>query len=414
MQQRITKCRICGHNELSIVLNLGTQKLTGIFPKTKEQFITEGPVELVKCTHQDGCGLVQIAHRYDIDEFYGENYGYRSGLNKSMVEHLHSKVKKVLSLVSLNKDEIVVDIGSNDGTTLGFYPKNLSLIGIDPSGEKFKEYYASHVDLLSDFFSANTFLNYSKNKKAKVITSFSMFYDLEDPIKFMQEIELSLAEDGIWVFEQSYMPLMLERNSYDTVCQEHIEYYALKQIKWMCDKVGLKIIDIEFNDINGGSFSIVAAKNNSTYQENKEQIDTILNDEKVKGLDTTKPWIEFQKRIDTEKESLIKFLDNCKREGKKVYGLGASTKGNVLLQYCGITPQQITAIGEVNRDKYGCYTPATLIPIVSEDEALNSDAEYFLVLPWHFKEFFVTNPKFKNKKLLFPLPQVHVVTIKEN
>lgn len=409
MQQKISKCRICGHNEFSTVLNLGTQKLTGIFPKTKEQAVTQGPVELVKCIHKDGCGLVQIAHRYDIDEFYGENYGYRSGLNKSMVDHLQSKVKKVLSLVLLNKNDIVVDIGSNDGTTLGFYPTNLSLVGIDPSGEKFKEYYASHVNLLPDFFSANTFLNYSNQKKAKVITSFSMFYDLEDPVKFMQEIEMSLADDGIWMFEQSYMPLMLERNSYDTVCQEHIEYYALKQIKWMCDKVGLKILDIEFNDINGGSFSIVATKIKSNYQENKEQINTILNDEKTKGLDTIKPWIKFQKRIDTEKENLINFLENCKTNGQNVYGLGASTKGNVLLQYCDITSEQITAIGEVNKDKYGCYTPGTLIPIVSEDEALNSDAEYFLVLPWHFKEFFVNNPKFGNKKLLFPLPQVEVV-----
>lgn len=409
MQQKINKCRICGHDELSTVLNLGIQQLTGIFPKTKEQSVTEGPVELVKCTHNDGCGLVQIAHRYNIDEFYGENYGYRSGLNKSMVEHLHSKVKKVLTLVSLNENDIVVDIGSNDGTTLGFYPTNLSLVGIDPSGEKFKEYYASHVNLLSDFFSAKTFLNYSKQKKAKVITSFSMFYDLEDPVKFMEEIEMSLSDDGIWMFEQSYMPLMLERNSYDTVCQEHIEYYALKQIKWMCDKVGFKILDIEFNDINGGSFSIVVAKNKSDYLENKEQINTILNDEEAKRLDTTQPWIEFQKRIDTEKENLINFLENCKTNGQKVYGLGASTKGNVLLQYCNITAEQIMAIGEVNKDKYGCYTPGTLIPIVSEDEALNSDAEYFLVLPWHFKEFFINNPKFKNKKLLFPLPQVEVI-----
>lgn len=409
MQQRVSKCRICGHSELSTVLNLGTQKLTGIFPKTKGQSVTEGPVELVKCTHEDGCGLVQIAHRYDIDEFYGENYGYRSGLNRSMVEHLHSKVKKVLTLVSFDDNDIAVDIGSNDGTTLGFYPTNLSLVGIDPSGEKFKKYYASHINLLPDFFSANTFLNYSNHKKAKVITSFSMFYDLEDPVKFMQEIEMSLADDGIWMFEQSYMPLMLERNSYDTVCQEHIEYYALKQIKWMCDKVGLKILDIEFNDINGGSFSIVAAKSKSSYQENQEQINAILNDEKAKDLDTIQPWTKFQKRIDAEKENLINFLEDCKTNSQKVYGLGASTKGNVLLQYCGITPKQVVAIGEVNKDKYGCYTPGTLIPIVSEDEALNSDAEYFLVLPWHFKEFFISNPKFKGKKLVFPLPKLEIV-----
>ena len=407
MQREINNCRICSSETLVTVLDLGNQKLTGIFPKNKEDRLTDGPVKLLKCL--DGCGLVQIAHQYDLNEFYGENYGYRSGLNKSMVEHLEKKVKKIMSLKQLTKDDLVVDIGSNDGTTLGFYPSDLSLVGIDPSGGKFLSYYPSHVRLIEDFFSSNLLTSKIKNKKAQVITSFSMFYDLEEPLKFMEEIKMSLDDEGIWVFEQSYMPLMIERNSYDTVCQEHIEYYALKQIKWMCDKVGFKIIDIEFNDINGGSFSVTVAKKQSQYKEDVVRITQILKEEEIKELDTEEPWIAFQKRIKQTREDLLTFLDKAKKENKKVFALGASTKGNVLLQYCNISTKHIIAVGEVNSDKFGCYTPGTEIPIKSEDEILNEKPDYLLVLPWHFKEFFLKNIKFKGLTLVFPLPHLEII-----
>jgi len=409
MQKKIQNCRICNSKELVTVLDLGKQKLTGIFPKNREDYLTDGPVELLKCSNSNGCGLVQIAHQYDLSELYGENYGYRSGLNKSMVLHLENKVKRIISLVELKKDDLVIDIGSNDCTTLKFYSPDLSLVGIDPSGGKFLRYYPEHVKLIEDFFSADILSQELAKRKAKVITSFSMFYDLEKPIEFMEEIKMSLDDEGIWIFEQSYMPFMLEKNSYDTVCQEHIEYYTLKQIKWMCDKVGFKIIDIEFNDINGGSFSVTVAKLESSHVEDTERINKILKEENDNGLDTEKPWIDFQRRIDTAKKDLLTFLNKCKEENKTVFGLGASTKGNVLLQYCGISEEHIIAIGEVNSDKYGCYTPGTLIPIISETEVLNANPDYILVFPWHFKDFFLSNLKLKNMKLVFPLPNVEII-----
>jgi NDP-4-keto-2,6-dideoxyhexose 3-C-methyltransferase len=267
MFTEITKCRVCKNTRLDLVLDLGNQVLTGIFPKTREQQIESMPLRLVKCAEQSDsdpnlhCGLLQLQHTGDLSQFYGENYGYRSGLNASMVNHLRAKVQSILRLTQPQAGDLVIDIGSNDSTTLQAYPsEGLQLVGVDPTGIKFKNYYPSHIGLIPDFFSAEKVRSILGPKKAKIITSFSMFYDLEDPLGFMKQIYKVLADDGVWVFEQSYMPKMLDQLSYDTVCHEHLEYYGLRQIQWMAQKVGLTILDVEFNDINGGSFSVTVAK----------------------------------------------------------------------------------------------------------------------------------------------------------
>lgn len=412
MYKSILKCRICGSEHLDSVMKLGEQALTGVFPRSLSEVVTTGPVELVRCSATDGCGLVQLKQSYDISEMYGINYGYRSGLNGSMVRHLHSKVEKVLSLGVLEHGDLVIDIGSNDATTLRAYPKDrFQLVGIDPTGIKFSDYYPKEIELIADFFSASVVAKKIPGKKAKVITSFSMFYDLEDPISFAREIESSLSENGVWIFEQSYLPSMLRTNSFDTICHEHLEFYALKQINWIADKAGLKVLDVEFNNINGGSFSIVAAKIGSKYEPNHASLNKILEDEKALGLDTTKAFDGFKDRVEKARSDLLNFLTEAKQAGKKVSGLGASTKGNVLLQYYGINSDLIGAVGEVNQDKFGAFTPGTLIPIISQEELLNTNPDYLVVLPWHFRDFFEKSPDLKGCKLVFPLPELQIITI---
>jgi NDP-4-keto-2,6-dideoxyhexose 3-C-methyltransferase len=224
----------------------------------------------------------------------------------------------------------------------------------------------------------------------------------------MQEIAEVLDDDGIWVLEQSYMPTMLQRNSYDTVCHEHLEYYALKQIKWMTDRLGLKIIDVEFNDINGGSFSLMVAKQASQHAESP-QVASILEDEARAGLNTLLPFQDFAKNVAASRATLRSFLDEAKRFGKTVCALGASTKGNVLLQYCKITEANVARVGEVNPDKYEAFTPGSLLPIVSEEDVLAMQPDYLLVLPWHFRPFFVEHPRYFGHTLIFPLPQLELV-----
>lgn len=417
MHLEITKCRICNNNNLVSLINLGQQVLTGVFPKNKSDKISSGPLELVKCHPKNAtdnvCHLVQLRHSYDSSEMYGLNYGYRSGLNQSMIRHLTSIVKEIIGAVDLKKDDLIIDIGSNDSTLLQQYPSNKGFIlaGIDPRGTKFKKYYPSHVDLIPDFFSFKNINKKYPGKKAKVITSIAMFYDLEEPISFVKQIYDTLADDGIWVFEQSYLQTMLETNSYDTICHEHLEYYSLRQIKYILDKVGFKIIDVVMNDVNGGSFRITAAKNNSSYSP-KLTVFESESAEKKQVLDTLKPYEDFKKNVELHKQQILSIIHEIRKQGKKIFGYGASTKGNVILQYCGLTPNDIPFIAEVNEDKFGSFTPFTHIPIISEKEARAMKPDYFLVLPWHFRkgilekeiEFLRSGGKF-----IFPLPKIEIV-----
>jgi hypothetical protein len=336
---------------------------------------------------------------------YGKNYGYRSALNMSMVTHLQGKVRRLLERAALRDGDLIVDIGSNDSTTLQAYPRGPTLVGIDPTGDKFSNFYPPHIQLIPDFFSARALKERFPGRKAKIITSFSMFYDLEDPIAFMREVHEVLADDGIWVFEQSYMPTMLDTNSYDTVCHEHLEYYALKQIKWMADRVGFRIVDVELNDINGGSFSVTVEKARGDAQP-PQAVRTMLDAEREQGLDTPAPYAAFAQRAAAAKEELLQFVRTARAQGKTIAGLGASTKGNVILQYCGLTDRDIIAIGEVNAEKFGCLTPGTWIPIIPEQELFDRKPDYVVILPWHFRRFFKANKKLSSLKLIVPLPKL--------
>lgn len=412
MLKTITQCRICRNKKLASVFSLGEQVLTGVFPKSIDQKVTSGQVDLVKCDAATGCGLVQLSQSYDLSEMYGLNYGYRSGLNQSMVNHLHSKVRRILDLDCLNDGDVVIDIGSNDATTLKAYPADrYQLIGVDPTGVKFKEYYPEYIRLVPEFFSAKAINSILNGRKAKVITSFSMFYDLEDPVQFAQEISDSIDENGIWVFEQSYLPTMLKTNSFDTICHEHLEFYAMRQINWILDAVGMKPLDVEFNDINGGSFSITAAKKSSKLPVNSEKLAQIEKSESTQRLDDLDVYFDFFKRVEKVKVELMAFLNQAKSEGKRICGLGASTKGNVLLQYFGINSNLIESVAEVNPDKFGCFTPGTLIPMADEKEVLKSKPDYLLVLPWHFRNFFLNLPALRGATLVFPLPHLEIVHI---
>lgn len=409
MYKRIDRCRLCGNTELVQVLDLGVQALTGVFPTSREEQVTAGPLRLVKCTGQGACNLVQLGETYDPAQMYGQNYGYRSGLNPSMVAHLQGTISRLLAKQPLRPDSVVIDIGSNDSTTLQAYPAGgCTPIGVDPTGVKFRKYYPPHITLIPEFFPSASLRRVMGDRKAAIITSFSMLYDLEDPQQFARSVAQELDEEGLWVFEQSYMPTMLARNSYDTVCHEHQEYYALQQIKWMADRANLKLIDVELNDVNGGSFCVTAARQESR-REPAAEVESMLRREREQGLSGLGPYREFARRVAESREALRAFLDAARRSGKRVHGLGASTKGNVILQYCGITDADVAQIGEVNEDKFGAYTPGSLIPIVPEDRVLAEAPDYLLVLPWHFRRFFLGNARFPKGKLLFPLPSVEVV-----
>lgn len=414
--KEIKKCRICGNPDLISVLDIGFQSLSGRFPFKGEPDPPSAPLVLVRCNdtkNSDACGLLQLKHTVPHDEMYLHNYGYRSGINKTMRDHLKGIVRQVQKIVDLTDGDVVLDIGSNDATLLKYYEiPGLRKIGIDPTGKQFLKYYTEDIELVSDYFNSSNYYSVSPDKQSKVITSIAMFYDLEIPMDFVKDIKKILHPGGIWVLEQSYMPMMLEMNTFDTICQEHLEYYSLKQIDWMVKRNDLRIFDIEFNDINGGSFRIYVCHNETELKSNQNKIDQAFTNEQKLKLDSEQPYKEFRERVLRIKDELYNFLTDEKSKGKSIYAYGASTKGNVLLQFFNIDHTLITAAADRNPEKWGRRTPRTNIPIISEEEARKAKPDYFLVLPWHFRQEFIKREAdflASGGKFIFPLPKIEII-----
>lgn len=409
MHKRIHQCRISGSSNLLSVLSLGDQAYTGIFPSDRNNSVPRGPLELVWCPES---GLLQLADSFDPQLMYGENYGYRSGLNRSMVRHLTDKALLLSRFVDLRPGDLVLDIGSNDGTLLKAYTTlGITKLGIDPTSQKFRDFYTDDILLVTDFFSLDRFVEVAGTRKAKLITSIAMFYDLDDPIAFARDVHACLSDDGIWHFEQSYMPTMLRTNSYDTVCHEHTCYYSLSAVRYILSAADLEIVDVQMNAVNGGSFAVMARKNKAK-KGTSPIVEWLLADERRMGLHTPRPFRDFEERVFDHRRRLADLVRVLNSNGKKILGYGASTKGNVLLQFCGLTIQDIPYIADVNPDKQGRFTPGTGIPIISEDEARSMNPDYFLVLPWHFKPGILEREAdflSRGGHLIFPMPEIEVV-----
>ena len=402
---KIKNCRSCKCKNLTKLYTLGKQTLTGIFPPKKKTKVTKGELSMVICNK---CKLLQLEHNFDANEMYGDNYGYMSSLNKSMITHLKLKAISLKKRFNLKRKNSILDIGSNDGTFLSFFDKKFKLIGCDPTIKKFSKHYRKDIIKYPLFFSSKLF----KDQKFNLITSISMFYDLPDPLNFAKEINSILHKDGIWHIELSYMPMMIKNRSYDTICHEHLEYYSLKSLKYLLDKAGLKIINLSFNQINGGSMVVDVAKKKSKLSECKHLINWVLKSESLNKYNEIKKHKQFFKECQNHKILLKELLVTLKKQNKKILGYGASTKGNVLLQYCNIDSKLLNYISEVNRFKFNKYTPGSNIKIISEKEAKLKNPDYLLVLPWHFKDHIVKREQIFLKnggKLIFPLPDIEII-----
>jgi len=331
-----------------------------------------------------------------------------------MVQHLKEIVEEILQRICITKDDVVLDIGSNDGTTLSFYESTgCKRIGIDPTSSQFLEYYQKGITVIPDFFSNQKYLESGAQIKPKVITSIAMFYDLPNPNQFVADIQATLDPEGLWIFEQSYLPTMIEFNSFDTICHEHLEYYCLKPVKILLEKNGLQIIDVILNDANGGSFRITAAHQNASWKPNFPAINLLLKNEMQQGFLSPLPFKRLSLHIEKLKDQLISFLKDAKNNGKLVHGYGASTKGNTLLQLFDITADLLPAIADRNPKKFGLTTPGSKIPIISENDSRSLNPDYYLALPWHFRSAFLSREKDfleNGGQFVFPLPKFEVIS----
>ena len=377
-----TTCRICG-SPLEDVLDLGLLYPSG--------FVSDGaqhekqPLTLTQC--QGDCGLVQLRHTFSLDAMY-RTYWYRSALNWTMVQALQDVVDKVEDKAKLKDGDVVVDIGANDGTLLSLYKnKKLFRVGFDPA-RNLREAAEIHCDVFVNDYFSYFMTPPSVVGKVRVVTSIAMFYDLEDPNVFVRDVKNILADDGLWVIQLTDLVSMLKINAFDSLCFEHLEYYSLSTLDKLLKMHGMKTVAVEHNTVNGGSIRAYVMKDLGGVKVERSWSDAREAEAKYL-VEFTDPLAAFGKRIEAIRETLVGFITGEVERGKKVYALGASTKGNTLLQYCGLDSSLITAAAEVNPDKFGLWTIGTRIPIVPEDKVFAKKPDYFLVLPWHFVRSFV-------------------------
>lgn len=371
----------------------------------------------------DDNGTVRLAERTAPLETMWGTYWYNSGINASMKKELQSIVSSILEVKKLKENDIWIDIGVNDGTLLSFIPKDLIRIGIDPADDSFKQAAEKHANIIvQDYFTASAFKGTKfGHLKTKVITSIAMFYDLEHPEIFIQDIAEVLDQDGLWVLQLSYTPLMLKQLAFDNILHEHFYYYSLFNLKVLLEKNGFQIVDCQLNDTNGGSFRVYAMKNDADVKTFATQpyrdvcqfrIDSLLAYESTLALDEVATWQDFYRRINELREQTVSFIKQAKAEGKTVWGYGASSKGNTLLQYFGLDHTLIDAIAERSTFKFGLKTVGTNIPICSEDEMRKAKPDYLLLLPWHFLSEFIERERdylMGGGQFIVPCPKFEII-----
>ena len=410
--KKINSCRICGNKKLKKVIDLGSQYLQGSFIKSNlpKPYLKKIPLKLTLCKN---CSLVQLMHTTNKNILY-KNYWYQSGVNATMRNHLKNIVK---TLINLNKKITnnfnVLDIGCNDGTLLEFYPKKINKYGIDPS-QIIDKINRKDIKTFRDFFPPRKKKFKNLNIKFDIITSIAMFYDLDNPNEFVKNIKYHLTNNGIWVFELSYLVDMLKLNSFDTICHEHLEYYSLNSLLFLMKKHNLKIFKITRNNINGGSIRcFVTHKKNLSFdlKKNFEVVKKLINFEKKIKINKEDPYKKFVNRIQNLKKKTNIFLHDLKRQNKNIHIYGASTKGNTILQWYGIDNNLIKYAADRNKDKWNARTISSNIQIISEKKSKKLNPDYYFVLPWHFKkEFLEREKKFLHSrgKMIFPLPRLKI------
>jgi SAM-dependent methyltransferase len=411
-------CRICGSRALTQVIDLGEQHLQGSFVKPGKELPPARKIStaLVRCDptrDEKACGLLQLSKTPPPEVLYAA-YWYRSGTNQTMRDHLRGIAEDAASLCGRARAR-VLDIGCNDGTLLASYPKTFARYGVDPSDVA--QEIGDGVTVVQDLFPSEELTQAAGDAPFDIITSIAMFYDLEEPATFVRRLKRHLAPEGLWIFEMSYMPSMLQNGSYDTICHEHLEYYSLAVLEYLLKQADMKLIKVELNDVNGGSIRCYATHlANFSFKsvERQQSISALRRTEFDLELDTDRPYRDFQTRINRHKLELVSLLRTLKAQGKRIHVYGASTKGNTILQFCGIDRAVIDCAAERNPDKYGAETLGTGIPIVSEDESRRLAPDYYLVLPWHFRDEFLRRERATLERgigLIFPLPKLETVVL---
>jgi SAM-dependent methyltransferase len=413
----IKQCRVCGFKPLEDVLSLGSLYVSDFIGEGEQKNLEKYPLDLVLCNEKSGgCGLLQLRHTVSNEILY-RNYWYHSGTNQTMTDELYDIVKNAQELVDVAKDDLVIDIGCNDGTLLGAYGTSVKRVGFEPAHNLVPVAALNADRVIGDFFNFDAWNREFPGKRAKIITAIAMFYDLDEPNKFVADAAKCLEPEGAFIIQMSYLPSMLLQSAFDNICHEHLEYYSLLSLENLLKRHGLEVFDVELNDVNGGSFRIFirhrdAGKSIKVKPGAKERVEKLRADEDAMGLNDRKPYEDFVRSVQELKKKTVDFVKGEAAKGRKIYVYGASTKGNTLLQFCNLDASLIPFAAERSQYKWGKKTVGSLIPIISEEQARSEKPDYFMVLPWHFlKEFREREKKFLEGggKFIVPLPELKII-----
>ncbi len=410
--QKIKKCRICECKEFKNIFNFGMMHLLGSFyKKDHKKNKIKLPLELIACKN-NRCNLIQLRHNFDKKLLFS-SYFYESSTNIMMKKNLDEIAIDFLNIYKnvSKKKNFVLDIGCNDGYLLNNI-NGFNKIGVDPSNIEIKKKYKNIKRVFNFFPSNNSLVN---NNKYAGIFSIAMFYDLEDPKHFVNRVKDLLKYNGIWILEVAYTLTTLRRNSFDTVCHEHLEYYSLKNLKYLMKENDLKIFKIKTNDINGGSLRLYITHDNNPIYDNLNDTIKIRDFEILENRNIDYFLKKFKRNINELKKETIILVKKLRNEGKIIHFYGASTKGNVIIQFYGLH-KFINIAAEVNRNKFNKYTCGTGVKIIDENESLEKKPDYYFVLPWGFLNEFILNKRhliLKDKiKFIVPLPKLKIINKK--
>jgi hypothetical protein len=414
-----TTCRICGSPHLVPVLSLGEQYIAGAFaePGGEQPVSRRVPLDLVRCDttrNENGCGLVQLRHTVPGAILY-RSYWYRSGVNRTMTRNLHEIAAQAEEMVNLGPGDLVIDIGCNDGTLLdGYQASDLKYLGFDPS-DVGRYAVEKGYEVVRDFYAYEHLRQRHVDRKARIVTSIAMFYDLEHPGAFVDAVSRALADDGVWVMELHYLPAMLDMNQFDAIVHEHLEYYSLAVIERLLGDAGLRVVRAELNEINGGSIRLFIrrASRFAPEGEHAEKLQQLRVREFEMALDAPEPYERFAAATEAVRDSLASMCRTLVEEGKTIHVYGASTKGNTILQYAGIDHTLVPYAADRNPDKYGSETIGTKIPIISEEQSREMRPDYYLALPWHFLDEFLDREREfleRGGQFIVPMPEVRLVS----
>jgi SAM-dependent methyltransferase len=408
--RRIEMCRICHSDKLTPLFSLGKQYVNNFIRPEELDYCVVAPLDLVFC---EICTLVQLRHTAPQELLYSGYYWYKSGVTETMRDALKNVANGIDRKISLNKGDVVLDIGSNDGTFLRcFSDLDLILVGVEPASNLIKEGNKGLTYFINDFWNIESYMT-TVGKKAKVITALGMFYDMDDPNQFIADVEQALTHDGIFVAQLMCLSNMIQSNDVGNICHEHLEYYSFKSLEFLFNNNNLEITDVEINNVNGGSYRIFARKMgsiNKLDEDASSRVSEVRDTEKY--LTRKSVYHDFFLRLEENKRRCVSFIEDVVAKGKKVWVYGASTKGNVILQYYGLDNRLIEAAAEKSPWKWGKYTVGSMVPCVSEEEARDAQPDYFLVLPYAFlDEFYERESEWRRKggKFIVPLPEFKVI-----